>query len=74
MTNTIISKPLIDILKNHYQLDWHGIHGVSHWARVRHIGLKLADTTGANKKVIELFAFFHDSCRLNDHIDPQLFS
>lgn len=29
----------------------------------------LADQTGANRHVVELFAFFHDSCRHNEHVD-----
>jgi len=29
----------------------------------------LAETTGANVHVIELFAFFHDSCRVNEYTD-----
>ena len=52
-------------------LDWHGIHGASHWTRVRENGLRLAEATGAEPKVIELFAFFHDSRRLNDGHDPE---
>lgn len=51
-------------------LDWHGIHGVSHWTRVRINGLKLAQSTGANVRVVELFAFLHDSKRMSDGNDP----
>ncbi|MFZ2726178.1 MAG: hypothetical protein WAX77_08015 [Methylococcaceae bacterium] len=69
MSNELINKALIDAIKNQYQLHWDGIHGASHWARVRNIGLKLANTTGANKKIVGLFAFLHDSCRLNDGCD-----
>jgi uncharacterized protein len=29
----------------------------------------LAGQTGANRHVVELFAFFHDSCRINEHED-----
>jgi uncharacterized protein len=45
-------------------------HGPAHWMRVRRIGLELARHTGANPKVVELFALFHDSCRENDLHDP----
>lgn len=38
--------------------------------RVRQNGLRLARETGANTRVVELFAFFHDSCRRNDGRDP----
>lgn len=44
-------------------------HGPEHWQRVRYNGLLLAETTGANRRVVELFAFFHDSCRETDGWD-----
>ncbi len=61
---------MIDLLKDNFSLDWEGIHGVSHWSRVRLNGLEIAKNNGANKKVIELFAFLHDSMRENDNYDP----
>jgi uncharacterized protein len=61
---------LIPSLRCQFKLDWRGIHGVSHWARVRQNGLYLSKMTGANTVVVELFAFLHDSCRLNDGHDP----
>jgi len=61
---------MIDLLKDNFSLDWEGIHGVSHWSRVRLNGLEIAKNNGANKKVIELFAFLHDSMRENDSYDP----
>jgi uncharacterized protein len=38
--------------------------------RVRKNGLRLAELTGANPRVVELFAFLHYICRENDIIDP----
>lgn len=70
-TRTHITPALISAIRERYQLDWHGIHGVSHWARVRLNGLKLAARTGAHPAVVELFAFLHDSCRLNDGYDRE---
>jgi uncharacterized protein len=61
---------LIPSLRRQFKLEWRGIHGVSHWARVRQNGLHLSKITGANTAVVELFAFLHDSCRLNDGYDP----
>lgn len=58
-------------LRKQFRLDWHGIHGVSHWARVRRNGLLLSVSTGANPAVVELFAFLHDSCRRTDGRDPE---
>ena len=46
-----------------------GIHGLFHWARVLENGLRLAEETGANRRVLELFAWFHDSGRVNDATD-----
>ena len=42
---------------------------MSHWKRVKDNGLRLAELTGANKTVVELFALFHDSQRLNEGKD-----
>jgi uncharacterized protein len=53
-----------------YQLPTRGFHGVVHWARVLENGLRLAEMTGANPAVVELFAVFHDSRRENDGTDP----
>jgi uncharacterized protein len=46
------------------------IHGLTHWRRVFENGLIIAKETGANIKMVELFALFHDRCRLNDGKDP----
>jgi uncharacterized protein len=66
----IVTQALVGFLRGHFALDWHGIHGASHWARVRANGLRLATHTGANTRVIEAFAFIHDACRENDGHDP----
>ena len=67
----MINKNLISLLKNTFQLDWNGIHGVSHWSRVRINGLKIAQNNHANQRVIELFSFLHDVQRENDYHDPK---
>ncbi len=46
------------------------IHGPDHWARVERNGLYLAEKTGANQTIVQLFALFHDCRRINDAIDP----
>lgn len=66
---SIISNELITFILGQYELSVKGIHGVSHWARVLENGLRLAPQTGANTKVVELFALFHDSRRINDSRD-----
>ena len=46
------------------------IHGPDHWARVERNGLHVAQKTGADTTIVQLFAVFHDCMRQNDHIDP----
>jgi uncharacterized protein len=65
----LISPELIQLLKETFKLDWNGIHGVSHWARVRLNGQLIAQGNQANKKVVELFAFLHDSKRQSENRD-----
>ncbi len=61
---------LIQAISEQYVLDWHGIHGWDHWMTVHKNGLVLARENGADLRVVELFALLHDSCRLNDGLDP----
>ncbi len=61
---------LLNAVRRQYQLDWDGIHGVRHWARVMENGLRLASLTGARQDVLVLFALLHDACRLTDTHDP----
>ena len=65
----VLRRELIHIIRKQFALNWRGLHGAPHWARVRENGLRLAETTGAKTEVIELFAFLHDSRRLNDDSD-----
>ena len=62
---------LMQHIKQEFKVDWHGIHGANHWARVLHHGKNIAPVRGADILVVELFAFLHDSCRLNDGRDPK---
>jgi uncharacterized protein len=56
--------------KERFVLDLHGIHGVPHWQRVRENGLRIAKHSGANRLIVELFAYLHDCCREDDRSDP----
>ena len=67
----MIDPALVRTIREQFHLDPTGIHGEAHWARVRDNGLRLAEATGANARVVELFAVFHDSCRRNDAYDPE---
>jgi uncharacterized protein len=59
----------VEILKG-YRLRPEGVHGIGHWGRVMENGVQLAALTGANLRVVQLFALFHDSRRVNDALDP----
>jgi uncharacterized protein len=61
---------LLDTIRAEYALSWNGIHGISHWTRVRENGLRLAAQTGAQVAVVECFAYLHDAKRQNDGGDP----
>jgi uncharacterized protein len=62
---------ILETILNQYVLPWDGDHGVSHWARVLENGLRLAEETGANIQVVQLFAVLHDSRRINEGLDPK---
>lgn len=61
---------LLKHIRDQFKIDWHGIHGANHWARVLHHGHKIAKARDGDILVVELFAFLHDSCRLDDYRDP----
>ena len=52
-----------------FRISRHGVHGPSHWARVRSHAFTVGKATGADLLVVELFAFLHDSQRENEGID-----
>ena len=48
----MISPELIHIIKTTFQLNWKGVHGLPHWARVRVNGLLIAKDNGANQRAV----------------------
>ena len=54
MTNTIDKKPLLDFVLAQLQINKEGIHGTSHWARVRHHGITVGKERDADLLVVEL--------------------
>ena len=62
-------KPIVRAILSKYMLPRDGTHGVHHWARVLQNGLRLAEESGADVEVVQLFAIFHDSQRINEGID-----
>ena len=67
----ILTDPLIEAVVGQLKINPRGIHGLSHWARVHANGLRLARANGADTEVVELFALFHDSGRINENADVE---
>ena len=65
----MISQELIHRILERYALPWGATHGVPHWARVLENGRRLSVITGAKLRIVELFALFHDSQRINEGFD-----
>jgi uncharacterized protein len=70
MKDIFDKKSLLDLIVGQLKINKEGIHGTSHWARVRHHGLTVGKERDADLLVIELFAFLHDSQRENEWRDP----
>lgn len=66
----MINDEIMTAILSGYALPFTGIHGPRHWGRVLENGLRLAALTGADTKVVELFAVFHDARRENEGTDP----
>lgn len=58
-------------LKKHFKLEAGSIHGPAHWQKVEDIGLTIARKNGADQEVVRLFAWLHDSCRINENHDEK---
>jgi uncharacterized protein len=61
---------IIELVKQEFRIDWGGLHGGKHMARVLENGLRVADLSGANKEIVSLFAYFHDAKRFSNAVDP----
>ena len=62
---------LLAAVADRYELDPDNEHGFAHWRRVKFNGNMLAAETGANFRVVALFALLHDSRRENEYDDPE---
>ena len=65
-----VTQAFFDHLVTSHSLGHHGFHGKDHWLRVLKNGREVASATGANLRVVELFAVIHDSKRENEDYDP----
>ena len=69
MSDSIISPELRSKVIGTFPMDPGSIHGPKHWARVEENARLICKETGADIRILELFALFHDSLRQNDIID-----
>ena len=61
---------IIEEIREYVHSQWvlGALHGIGHWDRVYEYGQKLL-TADANPLVVGLFAYLHDSCRMDDGMD-----
>jgi uncharacterized protein len=72
MNEIFFPSHLLPLVRRHYRLDWNGLHGAPHWARVLENGLRLCDATPELRRdVVAHFALLHDACRHDDGSDPE---
>ena len=67
----MISQQLLNEIRRGFALPLDGIHGELHWERVHENGQRLAQQTGADPQLVELFAYLHDSERQHDGWDQR---
>ena len=66
-----IASDMIEKITKQFKLGPDSMHGISHWMRVERLGLMLAEKTGADRCVVSMFAYLHDSKRENELVDPE---
>jgi uncharacterized protein len=64
-------RQLIRIVAAGSRLPATSVHGIAHWARVLENARRIAPRTGADPRVLELFAILHDSQRWSDGYDAE---
>jgi len=67
----LISDALLELICRTFALPLGGLHGEAHWRRVYDNGRRLAEQTGADARLVELFAYLHDSRRESDGWDRE---
>ncbi len=60
---------LRQIISSQFEHGNFSIHGRTHWEMVERNGIWLAQRSNADDLVVRLFAWFHDSKRINDDTD-----
>lgn len=57
-------------VRQRFVLNWKGVHGPSHWGRVCAHARSLSAELSVDPTVPTLFAWLHDSCRVDEAMDP----
>ena len=65
----MMEEKVLKAVLGQFALPRDGLHGLPHWARVYENGLRLAETVKVDRKILELFALFHDARRISDGVD-----
>lgn len=61
-----------ELAKSQFKLSWRSCHSSSHWEKVLINATRLAEQVpGADLKVCQMFAVFHDCKRQNENHDPE---
>jgi uncharacterized protein len=66
-----VTQEFFEYLVETHSIGHDGFHGKDHWLRVLQNAREIAVGTGANLRVLELFAVLHDSRRENEDHDPE---
>ena len=66
-----VTQEFFEYLVESHSLGHDGFHGKDHCLRVLQNAREIAVGTGANLRVLELFAVLHDSRRENENHDPE---
>jgi uncharacterized protein len=64
-----VTEEILRAIMNGYELEPDGTHGVAHWGRVFENGTRVAEATGADVELVQLFAIFHDCRRITESRD-----
>ncbi|PCJ60035.1 MAG: hypothetical protein COA79_09525 [Planctomycetota bacterium] len=67
--NKLKNDKLLNLLRSDALLFNSPVHGLYHWRTVERNGLYLSSFNKADKKVVSLFAYFHDCMRENEGMD-----
>ena len=66
-----VHQHLVDRIVKGFILDAKSIHGISHWRRVARNARLIAESVDVDTEITDLFSYFHDCKRENEHRDPQ---